>query len=147
MAMAHWLQAVTDEEAATLRRDASSIDRLDTALSCWTHLYAAVEYFAAPLKPGESVTSAALETGWFHLLSPDEVAENAERLAKLDMERLRAEVARADFDALIDEHELYELELLQPAEAPDFIADEVERLAEFYAVAAGKNLGVAFYIT
>ncbi|MFC0042713.1 DUF1877 family protein [Actinomadura rayongensis] len=147
MAMAHWLQAVTDEDAAALRSDPSSIERLDTPLSCWTHLYAAVEYFAGPLKSGESLTTARLETGWFHLLSTDDVTENAQRLTGMDLERLREQVRRADFDELIDEHELYELELLDAAEAPDFIADETERLADFYTEAAGKNLGVVFYIT
>ncbi|WP_019630403.1 hypothetical protein [Actinomadura atramentaria] len=87
MAMAHWLQAVTDEEAAALRRDSSSVNRLDSPVFSMTHFFAAVEHFAAAGGP------------------------------------------------------------LDPAEAPEHIAAETERLAAFYTAAADRNLGAALYVT
>jgi hypothetical protein len=160
MAMSSWLQAVTDEEIAGLRSDPSSINGLDKPLYYRTHFFDSISYFVtgevnpsgnhplgAILQGEESVACATLENGWFHLLSPRAADQLVQRLADLDLDRVRDDIAHADLDDLIDEEEVYDLELLGEGEAPGTIVEELEGMIAFYTRVAAEKLGVVIYTT
>ncbi|WP_433683540.1 DUF1877 family protein [Nocardia sp. CA-119907] len=161
MAQATWLQAVSGEEIHALRQDPISINRLDKPVHYRTHYFAALNYFLTgqawpgpedhelwPVISGaESIACSTLENGAFSVVSPDQATELAALLATVDVMAVETAIRQADFEELVDEHEIYELELITPDEGPEIIVAELDRLTAFYAETADAELGVAMYIT
>ena len=161
MAMSTWLQAVTLDEIADLRGRPDSINQLDKPHYYRTHFGPSLNYFVVgSAYPGESdgplwpmlhgatfVDTPTLENGSFGLITPAQASEIAALLAEVDVAAVAARVADADFDALIDEEEVDDLELITQDEAPDLIADDLASLVAFYAETARAGLGVVSYTT
>jgi hypothetical protein len=161
MAMSTWLQAVTAEEIAELRAQPDTINQLDKPHCYRTHFGPSINYFVlGSAYPGERdgpmwpmlqgatfVDTRTLENGSFGLVSPAQAAELAALLAGVDIAAVAARVAGADFDDLVDEEELYDLELITQEEGPELIAGELESLVEFYTETARTGLGVVSYTT
>jgi hypothetical protein len=161
MAMSTWLQAVTAEEIAELRSRPDGINRLDKPHCYRTHFGPSINYFVlGSAYPGEDdgplwpmlqgaafVDTPTLENKSFGLISPTRAGEIAALLAGVDIPAVAARVAAADFDELVDDEELYDLELITEEEGPDLIAGELAALVEFYAETARAGLGVAGYTT
>jgi len=161
MAQATWLQLVSGEEIQELRRNPSGVNHLDKPDCYRTHFGATLNYFLtgksypspehhelAPMLFGaESVACATLENGYFGVVSSDVAARIAARLATVDLTGVETAVGHADFDDLMDEYELYELELVTPEEAAGVIVAELEALVDFYAEAQKSGLGVVTYTT
>lgn len=161
MAQATWLQAVSGEEIHALRQDPTSINRLDKPVHYRTHYFAALNYFLTgqawpgpedhelwPVVSGaDSIACSTLENGAFSVVSPDQATELAARLATVDVAAVETAVRQADFEELVDEHEIYELELITPDEGPEIIVAELARLTAFYAETADSKLGVVMYTT
>ncbi len=161
MAMATYVQMVTDEEIAALRADPASIHGLDKPedQSFRTYYACCISYFLtgdpypsrSPLAPmlsgAESVETSTLENGSFGVVPAKTAAAVARELAKVDMKKLRARIAKADLSELVDE-EVDDAEVLSEAEDPVAeLMQDVEELASFYARAAEMKLGVAMYTT
>ncbi|MEV0339294.1 DUF1877 family protein [Nocardia sp. NPDC050713] len=161
MAQATWLQAVSSDEIHALRQDPTSINRLDKPGHYRTHYAAALNYFlTGEAWPGpedhelwsvvggaDSIACSTLENGAFSVVSPDQATALAARLATVDVLAVETAVRRADFDELVDEHQIYELELITPEEGPGIIVAELEGLTAFYAKTAESKLGVVMYTT
>jgi len=161
VAQSTWLQLVSAEEIHELRENPTSINSLDKADYYRTHFGAALNYFLtgksypgpedhelwAALFGAEDIDCPTLENKAFAVVAPDQATELAARLATVDVAAVETAVGQADFDELVDEHELYELELITPDEAPGLILAEIEELTALYATAADSKLGVVMYTT
>lgn len=161
MAVETHLRAVTSAQLEQLRQDPSSLGWLDTGLSAAEHLDTSVTYFLtgssypavddhplAPVLQGTTdVQCPGLENGSFAVVPPDVVVALAGHLAGVDLAGLRAAVAAADLDGLVDDEELYDLEVFEADEVPDEVVATVERLTAFYRRAAADGLGVVIYQT
>jgi hypothetical protein len=136
MAMTTHLQRVSEDEIAKLRREPESIMKLDQPGSHSTAFACSLNYFvggnAYPdaddpygnLFYGEAIDCSRLENGNFDVITPDRVAALVPRLAELDLAAITQAVREADFEELIEEEELYDLELLDEDEdAGKLIAD------------------------
>ncbi|MEV6387427.1 DUF1877 family protein [Nocardia xishanensis] len=159
MAQSTWLQLVSGEEIQELRADPRRINRLDKPDWYSTHFGAALNYFLTgdpwpgpddhelwPVLGGtETIACPTLENNAFMVVASDVAAQLAARLATVDLASVEAAVGQADFDELVDEQELYELELITPEEAPEIIVSEITRLTAFYAKARASQLGVVMY--
>ncbi|MFI2478627.1 DUF1877 family protein [Nocardia xishanensis] len=95
----------------------------------------------------DAIACSTLENGAFSVVSPDQATELAARLATLDVVAIETAIRQADFEEPVDEHEIYELELITPDEGPEIIVAELERLTAFYAKTADSKLGVVMYTT
>jgi hypothetical protein len=157
MAMVTWLQAVSEAELARLRAEPDTIGRLDVPDVFRTHYECSLDYFltgeaypvdhplANVLSGTDHVGTSTLETGGFGASSPAQVAALASELANVDPDRIRAEVAAADLEALGDA-DVDDAEILAEAEDPArTLSDEVRALAAFYAKAAANGHGVVAY--
>ena len=161
MAQANWLQAVTAEELRALRVNPTAINELDKSLCYRTHFGTALNYFLTGASwPGpddhvlwpaingaDSISCATLENAAFSVVSPDLAAQVAAHLATVDPATIETAVGRADFVELVDDHEIYELELITPDEGPELIVAEFARLTAFYTEAARTEFGVVMYCT
>lgn len=161
MAQSTWLQPVSSAEIHDLRKNPSSINELDKADDYRTHFGASLNYFLtgeaypsttdhalwAALDGAESIACPTLENKAFAVVSSERAAEIAARLAAIDLAVIEAEVRQADFDELLDEQELYDLELITPDEAPGIIVAAIKELTAFYAKAADARFGVVMYTT
>lgn len=162
MAMATWLQGVTDAEIDTLIGDPDAIRRLDNPIDHRTHFGTAINWFLVgnaypgpddhpdlwPMLDGaNSVACRSLENGAFGVVRPARVPTIAALLAAVDLDDLKKRVAAADFSELVDEEELYDLELVAQDEAPALLQAEVEGLAAFYAAVSKAGLGVVMFTT
>ncbi|TCJ88040.1 DUF1877 family protein [Nocardia alba] len=159
MAPSTWMQAVSDEEIRALRRAPAGIHELDKPNFYLTHFGGALNYFLTgqtwpgpehhelwPVIGGtDSTPCATLENGSFSVIWPPRVVELATLLGGLDVTAVGIAVGRADFADLVDEHELYELELITPEEGPETIRTELERLIDFYSAAVDSGLGIVMY--
>jgi hypothetical protein len=160
MAPMTYLQRVTEQEIAALRADPASIMRLDNP-SHFTHYACSINYFVSGdaypdpdenefggLIYGDPVDCAQLENGNFDVITPAQVAALAPRLKGIDVTAIAKAVGEADFDALIEEEELYDLELFEEDDDPgSMIADEVKDLIAFYRETAALGLGLVTYTT
>jgi len=165
MAMATYLQMVDKKEIGKLRANPEWIHELDQPSddSYRTHFCCSINYFltgsawpdpdesglACILGGSESVACKTLENGAFSLLAPDEVSVLAKRLARVDLKHVRAEIENADFDRLVEEEEVDDLELLEGIEEDpaDLLMGEIDELIEFYGNAADAKKGVVSYTT
>jgi hypothetical protein len=159
MAMTTWLQAVSREEIDALRREPDRVRSMDNEPSFSTHFAASINYFVAgnaypaeddhPLWPmlygAESVACASLENGEFGLVAPETTRRLADVLESLDASTVTARVEAAQLADLVDDEELYDLELIEPEIAPATITGDLRRLVAFYGQVAAADLGVVAY--
>ena len=68
-------------------------------------------------------------------------------LGQLDLAEIRARIEAADLDALIEDEELDDLELLDPDQAPAVIRAGLGGLIAFYAGVAQQGLGLVIRTT
>ena len=163
MAMNTWLQMVSDDEIAALRRDPSSINGMNKPdkESCSTYFQCSINYFVvgdaypsgtteAPLAGFlggfESVACDTLENGYFHLVPPAMAAPIATALGKVDLDAIKDKVDEADAEELADD-EVDDFEILtdgdeQPGET---LVSDITALLEFYRRAAEMKRGVVIY--
>jgi hypothetical protein len=160
MAQMTYLQRVSEQEIAALRSDPASIMRLDNP-SHFTHFACSINYFVngdafpdpdehefGTLIYGDPVDCPQLENGNFDVITPAQVAELAPRLKNIDIQAIAKAVAAADFDQLVEEEELYDLELFEEDDDPGrMIADELKQLIAFYRETAKLGLGLVTYTT
>jgi uncharacterized glyoxalase superfamily protein PhnB len=161
MAQSTWLQLVSNEEIHELGQNPSNINALDKADHYRTHFGASLNYFLtgeaypstsdhalwAALDGAESIACATLENAAFAVVSSEQAAKIATGLAAVDLAAVEAAIRLADFDDLLDDQELYDLELITPDEATGIIVAEIQKLTSFYAKAADAGLGVVMYTT
>jgi len=161
MAMATWLQMVSEAEIAALRANPPSINKLDkpAADSFRTHYFCSINYFVTGEAFGgdpvrgmltglEAVDCKTLENGSFGVVTPAQATGLAQQLEKLDLDAIKAKVDDADPDE-IEEAEVDDFEILMEADEPagEVIVSEVQSLAKFYKDAAKQQLGVVMYTT
>ncbi|MFI2433049.1 DUF1877 family protein [Streptomyces sp. NPDC018693] len=161
MAQSTWLQLVSGEEIRHLKENPGSIDDLDKAESFRTHFGLSLNYFLtgatypnspahplyAALDGAESVACPTLENAYFGVVTPEQAADLAAHLAAVDPAAVQVAVERADFEELVDEQEIHELEIFPPDEVPGLIVAELKELTAFYARAADAGLGAVMYTT
>jgi hypothetical protein len=158
--MATYLQAANGDEIALLRSEPERINRLDNEPDWSTHLMPSLNYFltgdAYPSDQGplgealsgsESVACPTLETGSFDLVVPARAREVLEALRGVDPEEIRSAVEQADFDELVEEEELYELEIIPADEVADALLHDLEGLVRFYTEVVRLGVGVVIYTT
>jgi hypothetical protein len=163
MAMNTWLQMVSEDEIAVLKRDPASINKLNKPEneSCSTYYACSINYFlvgdAYPsgeqdnpltgfLGGFESVECNTLENGCFHIVPAAMADPIAVALGKLDLDAIKAKVNEADPGELADE-EVDDFEILtdDDADPGDTLASDVAALREFYRSAAKAKRGVVIY--
>jgi len=158
VAMSTVLQAVTEQQIQALRREPDRVAALDEDRSFSTAFAASINHFLAgdayptaadhPLWPmlqgEESVACGSLENGEFGLVSPRVARRVADLLAAVDVAAVAERVGAAD---LGHDAELYDLELIDEAQAPAVIAAELRDLVAFYARVSSEGLGVVSYTT
>ncbi|MFK8002225.1 MAG: DUF1877 family protein [Polyangiales bacterium] len=159
MAMATYLQMVTLEELAALEADPSTINALNQETSVATHYCCTLNYFLtgnaypddhplAALMMGTRVVDAStLENGNFGVVEPGEMEALVDALGKVDPEALRKAVEAADFDELIEEEELYELEVMEHSEVPGDLVELIASLHAMYEKASAENAAVVMFTT
>jgi hypothetical protein len=130
MAQSVWLQAARSEEVDALRANPGGIDTLTGDNHC-TYLGTTLNYcltgeaypeptshpLGAVLDGTEDIDCPSLENGAFAVVPREQVADTAALLATVDLAAVQTAVEQADFDALLDEQELYDLELIPADEA------------------------------
>ncbi|MFE5547266.1 DUF1877 family protein [Streptomyces sp. NPDC056534] len=160
MAQSVRLQAAGSEEIDALRANPAGIGTL-TGDDHRTYLGPTLNYFltgeaypnptghplGAVLDGAEDIDCPSLENGAFAVVPREQVADIAALLAAVDLAAVRTAVEQADFDTLLDEQELYDLELIPVDEAPGVITTEIKQLAAFYERAAQAGLAMAMYTT
>lgn len=157
--MCTYLQSVTAQTLARLEATPESINELDEPQTFETHFMATVDFFLTgsaypepkhgPLAPAltgvRHVPCKTLENGSFDVVPPERVAAIAQALQAVDVDAVRAAVAAADLDALVEDEEIDEMVDMSAEEAADTIASDVRRLAEFYAGVAERGAAVVMY--
>ena len=161
MAMAAWLQLVTDKEIAALRKMPTKINKLNNE-GFNTYWYCTINYFLcgdaypSPVKKKpltamlfgyESIQTSTLECGNFGLIMPSSVKAIANALENVDLAKLKKQVENADPEELAEE-EVDDFELL--AEGDDAgmtVVEDVKGLRKFYSKAAKLGRGVVMYTT
>jgi hypothetical protein len=107
---------------------------------------AATDHPLWPMLDGaEILACATLETAEFGLVPPEVTDQVATLLASVDVASVAAMVERADIENLVDDEELYDLELLDRTKAPTAIADAIEEIIVFYSQVAIGRLGVVTF--
>ena len=163
MALNTWLHMVSESEVAALKENPARISRMDEPDNecCSTYYLCTINYFltgdAYPsgqrvipltcfLSGLETVDCDALEIGCFHLLPADLTAAIVAALEAIDLGELRAAVAAADADDLMDaDVDDFEI-LIDGAEDPgQTLVADVEALLAFYRAASDRGLGVVIY--
>ena len=157
MAMATCLQMVNPEELAQLESDPSTINALDQETCVATHYACTLNYFltgsaypedhplAALMLGSREVEAPTLENGRFGVIDPSESAALVDALSNVDVEALRKAAQAADFDELIEEEELYELEVMEHSEVPGELVEVLASLLVFYQKVSEENAAVVVY--
>ncbi|MFD6825249.1 DUF1877 family protein [Streptomyces sp. NPDC060085] len=160
MAQSVRLQTASNEEIDALRANPGGIGTL-TGDEHHTYLGATLNYFltgeaypdptghplGSALDGAEDIDYPGLENGAFAVVPREQVADIAALLVAVDLVAVQTAVEQADFDMLLDEQELYDLELITADEAPGVIAAEIKQLAAFYARAAQAGFSMVMYTT
>lgn len=162
MAMATWLQLVTDKEIDLLVREPARINKLDNE-GINTYWSQTISYFlcgdawpsASRKKPltamffgYETVDTATLENGNFGVVRPGDVKAIATALATVDLAKLKTQVEEAD-EADLEDAECEDFELLKTDDEDpgQTIVDDVKSLHAFYDRARKLGRGVVMYTT
>ena len=97
----------------------------------------------------DSVETSTLENGSFDLVRPERVPEVAQAYGAVDLNAFKAKVSATDFQELVEEHELYDIEswLGDDAEIHSGLVRELEQLRAFYAKVVLQKAGVAIYVS
>jgi hypothetical protein len=163
MAMNTWLQLVSEDEIAALKREPTSINNLNKPgkESCSTYFQCSINYFVVgdaypsgtadtPLSGFlggfESVACDTLENGYFHVVPPAMAAPIAAALARLDLDAIKDKVDAADAEELADD-EVDDFEILVDGdeEPGETLLGDLNALLEFYRRAAEMKRGVVIY--
>lgn len=165
MAMATWLQMVTEDELRALKAAPTTINKLDKpgGESFSTHYFCSISYFvtgdawggdaeknplAGMLFGFESIDCSTLENGNFGVVTPAQVALVIAKLEVIDLDTVKAKIDDADPDELEeDEVEDFELLLEDDEPASEVLVDEIKRLTTFYKAAAENRRGIVMYTT
>lgn len=161
MAMATYLQSMSLEELAALERDPAGINALDQPISMSTYLGATLNDFisgspypeadshplATMLNGSRSVDAPTLENGAFDVVEAQTVPGIVAALEAVDKKALQAAIEAADFDELVDEEELYELEVIAEEEVTQKMLNDLDRLLAFYRQVAEAGHAVITYTT
>ena len=161
MAMATYLQSVSSDELAALEAKPETVNQLDQPVCCATHLACSMNYFltgdaypspedhalAALLFGARSVDAPTLENGAFGVVDPADVAALIKALEAVDFDALRDSIEDADLQELVEEEELYELEVMEPDEVPEQLVNDLQTVLEFYRNVAAENGAVVSYTT
>jgi hypothetical protein len=157
MAMTTYLQRVSEDQIAQLRRKPDSIMKLDepghsTTFACSLNYFVGGNAYPDADEPfgnlfyGESIDCKRLENGNFDVITPARVAALVPRLAEIDLRAFAKAVREADFDELIEEEELYDLELVDEDEdVAKLLVAELRSLIAFHRETAKLGLGLAVY--
>lgn len=157
MAMATYLQMVSPEELAQLEADPTTINKLDQPTSMSTYYSCTVNFFLtgsaypgdhplAPLVQGSrTVETATLENGSFGVVDPSDVAALVEALTTVDSNAIRQSAEAADFDELVEEEEIYELEVMEHSEVPGDLVEAIASLLTFYQEVSAENAAVVMF--
>ena len=157
--MATYLQSVSATELDALKKDPTSINTLDQPVDFRTHFAGPINYLltgtawpnehplAGVLYGNESVETATLENGAFGVVSSEETAAIREELAALNLETLIASIASWDIAGVVEEEEMYELEVMTTDEIAEILLSELPMLVEFYNDAANDGCAVVTYTT
>lgn len=159
MAMATYLQLVSQDELRTLESNPAAINELDQPVDFRTHFAGALNYFITgsawpdeqPLAPilfgSRNVDTPTLENGSFGIIDAAEVGALLAGLEAVDPAALQKAVESADLDALIEDEELYELEVIDPAELPGELVRALTELVGFYKQVAAAGGAIVSYTT
>ncbi|MFT5358251.1 MAG: hypothetical protein ACI9KE_005489 [Polyangiales bacterium] len=157
MAMATYLQMVNLEELAQLEADPTTINALNQDTSVATHFACTLNYFltgsaypddhplAALMQGSREVDAPTLENGRFGVIDPSETAALVDALSNVDIEALRKAVEAADIDELVEEEELYELEVMEHSEVQGELVEVLASLLAFYRKVSEENAAVVVY--
>ncbi|MEM6957166.1 MAG: DUF1877 family protein [Myxococcota bacterium] len=107
----------------------------------------AVNTLGAALSGSRSVEAPTLENGAFYVTETAAIPDVVRALTSVDRDALRASVASADLASLVEDEELYDLELLDDAEVPDAIVSELDALLAFYVQVDTAGGAVVSYTT
>ena len=164
MAMATYLQMVSEQDLAKLRSRPTWVNQIDRPgeQSYVTHYFCSINYFVTGdawpsgsrkhplgglLFGFASIPCRTLECGNFGVLRPDEAQLVLAALGTLDLAAIRQTIADTDPEDLADE-EVEDFELLaEDDDAAEVITNELRSLAAFYARAARYGYGVVSYTT
>jgi hypothetical protein len=159
MAMATYLQMVSADELAELERNPGGINQLDQRVWTQTYLAFVINYFltgdayptdhplASMLGGSRSINTPTLENGSFGITEASEVAGIVVTLEAVDRAAVKAAVEAADFDELVADEELYELEVMDPDAVPGDVINDLEELLGFYKKVAAAGGAVVSYTT
>ena len=158
--MAARLQLVTDKEIAMLVADPARINRLNNE-GVNAYWYTSINFFlcgdawpsaerSQPLTAMffgyETIDTPTLENGNFGIVRPGDVKPIARALAKVNMKRLRAQVAEADVDEMVDEEcDDFDILVTDDEDPGGTIAETVAQVRAFYAKAMKLGRGVVMY--
>ncbi|MCP3100731.1 YfbM family protein [Myxococcus sp. K15C18031901] len=163
MAMVTWIQMLTDEEVAALKKAPDTITSLDKPAGekLATQLYTAINYFltgaAYPAKKhplsavlgGEKrVKAKSVESGGFDLTTAATVVRLSAALTKVELAKIKSAIKKADFDELRDTEEVDEECVLEDSdndEAAAAVIAEIKALQKFFASAARKKRSLVTY--
>jgi Domain of unknown function (DUF1877) len=163
MAMATYLQIVSELELAKLRRQPTWINKVDKSGTYMTYYPCSLNYFlVGDSYPGGSrkrplegllfgfghVDCETLENGNFGVVDPAEVELVLAALAAVDVDAFRARIDGADeSDLEDDEVDDYEMLLEDEGDPADILVAELESLVEFYKTAARSHGAIVSYTT
>ena len=161
MAMATYLQSVSPDELAALERNSEGVNALDQPVWMSTYLGTTLNYFitgsaypeagshplATMLEGSRSVSAPTLENAYFHVIEAPDVSKIVAALEAVDTKSVQAAIDAADFGALIDEEELYDLEVIPEEEVAAAVLDDLDRITAFYRAVAEAGNAVVTYTT
>lgn len=160
MAMMTWMTAVASSQLDSLHADHESIRNLEGEGSFFTYLESSINYFlTGSAYPGaddsplhhlfgvESIQMASFETGYFQIVPVESVHTNARLLAEVDLGAVAAKIRDADFEDLIEEEELYDLEIIEADEAEELITGGIAGLRDFYAAASEAGWALVCWVS
>ena len=136
-----------------------NINRLVSPVSFTTHLNQSLPFFitgsaypteqllAAMLHGHRQVPTTSLENGSFGVVEPQRVGALVQGLMEVDRSAVRAAVEQANLAALVDDEELYDLEVSDPATLADDLLADLERLIDFYRQVVEVGGAVVGYVS
>ncbi len=161
MAMATYLQAVSDDEIVVLKDEPSGVSTLDNQPDFHTYHMASINYFvvgdpsppretgplAEALGGSETIKCSLLETGRFDLVPPDRAVKVLDALRGIDVDALRGAIEGADLGGLVGSQTLHDLEDVAPEDAVPTLLRDLEDLTGFYDAIVAAGHGVVMYAT
>ena len=144
---------VSVDQLKSLEHTPSTIDKLDQPVCYRTHFFTSLNYFLSdfdlsPVLDGSRfIDTDTLECGNFGIVDASEITKLANILASLNLQEIRKAVEDADFEALVEEEECYELELFSESEIPDALISDFSMLIDFYKQVAESGQAIVSFTT